>query len=538
VTYTLFGGGGGDFTVSRDVISGDTALDLKSSAPLTAWTAPTGGTQITDLRLYDPLASGTPGAAAPAGVFSSAADGSVRIWAQDTVDAVWIVSLSGTGTRYLLQPANLQSRLRSVETTNVGQLTNVEQVPSARPSDMIYYGQNMGVAMTGFGGTLTPHDTTDFAKGTESSKVVTPGAGAVECGYGITSGPTLPDLTGKEPIIWFKITGMANTIDFKFKLGDAGFAHFYEWNLSEAGTEYPFMRDGEWYAITLPLGGAVIQGGSAPALNALNSFKISIYDNGSSPITLQFGGFGYITRQTKYPNGVVTIRFDDLFASNLTKAAPILDKYGYRASSYAIAETLYNHATFGPTYATLDQARKLEEQHGWEICSHAYTAAVHNQVANQGGTGNKGYQAYATSAQLDDMRRCRDYLRSQGFRGAQHFAWPQGAWDETARLSAKQVFSSVMTLAHANDETVPVADPTRIRCYAPPSSVTGAQLTAEVDKAKAGKEWLTVLFHDIADIVTNSVQISTAAFQTFVDYLNSQGVAVRLASEVLDVPNP
>lgn len=408
------------------------------------------------------------------------------------------------------------------------------RAPQARATRMVYSGLSLtGLAGLG-GGVETLHDTTDYAIGSESAKVVTPGTGSTACGFAIFSGATLPDFTNHDVVLWLKISGMANTIDFKFWLGGTSLTNAYIWNLSEAGTTFPFLRDGAWYRITLPLGAATING-TAPDPTTLNSFQIKIFDNGVSPITMRFGGFGYVPRQTAHPRGAVTIRFDDLFASTLTKAAPYMGQYGFRATSYVIAETLFNNGSFSG-YATLADAHRLEDQYGWEHSSHAYLAAVHNQTSSQGGSGTAGYLAYTTARQLADMRACRDYLLDQGFRAPDQFAWPQGAWDETSRQTAAQVFTSAMTLAHAHDETIPVADPMRIRVYAPPNTVTGAQLTAEVDKAIAGGEWLIVLFHNIIDTVVVSTDVATAAFNTFIDYLSTNSVPVRLASEMLAIP--
>ena len=51
------------------------------------------------------------------------------------------------------------------------------------------------------------------------------------------SGPTLPDLTGKEIVLWLKITGIANTPDFSFWVGNSGLGNAYRWNIADAGTD-------------------------------------------------------------------------------------------------------------------------------------------------------------------------------------------------------------------------------------------------------------------------------------------------------------
>lgn len=538
MAYILYGGAPADITVSRDTLTtGDQALDLAAGRSLEAWTAITSGSLITDLKLYDTGAPGTPGAAAPGGVFPSLADGTVLVWGQDNLDEFWVTG-QGSGTqRWRLMPVKTLQRLRAAETSVSAFTVNsggpYAHAPIARADKMIYAGESLGVSMVSLGGgTATLHDTTDHAIGSESAKVVTPVNASTGCGFAVFTGSTLPDMTGYDPVIWVKIAGMANTIDFTFWVGGSSLTNAYIWNLNESGTSFPYLRDGDWYRITLPLGKATING-SAPNLATLNSWQIRIFDNGISPITMQFGGWGYVPRQTAYPNGVVTLRFDDLFASCITTSAPKMAQYGFAGTAYAIAETLQNPGSF-PTYATTADAHKLEEIFGWEVASHANTAALHNQTSGQGGLGTVGYTAYPAASQVADMKACRDYLRSEGYRAPDLFAWPQGAWDFTSRHSAQQVFTSAITLANHMHETAPPADPHRIRCYAPPNGVTGATLTAEVDKAIAGKQWLTFLFHNILVAPTGSpLDIGTTAFNTLIDYLNTNNVPVRLTSEVL-----
>lgn len=409
--------------------------------------------------------------------------------------------------------------------------TSQKPLAQARVTNMIYSGAPLTGSTSLGGGAVTLHDTSDFAIGTESMKCVTPGNSATACGFAVFSGATLPDMTGKEIVLWLKVTGMANTIDFKFWIGGTSLTNAYIWNISEAGNPFRYVRDGDWWRITLPLGAATING-VAPTLTTLNSWQFKCFDN-NTPMTIQLGGIGYVPRQTKWPNGVVTIRFDDLFKTAYNTAAPYMAKYGYRATSYVIAETLWNNPAY-PAYCNLTEAKNLEDQYGWEHASHAYSVALHNQTINQGGAATNGYLAYTTAAQRADMTLCRDYLRDQGFRASEHFAWPQGAWDTASRDVSKTVFTTAMTTAHAHDETVPVCDTFRVRCYAPPNTVTGAQLTGEVAKAIAGKEWLTVLFHNVTATPSQPTDIDLTAFTTFIDYLAANNVAVRLVSEVLN----
>lgn len=400
-------------------------------------------------------------------------------------------------------------------------------VPQARAAKWVYAGTAVAGLTAQAGGTTTLHDTTDFILGTESAKVVTPGSVGVQCGYYVAGGPTLPDMTGHDLVLLIKVTGHTNAADFKFWLSDSSsFTNYYRWNLSEAGNPFPHVGEAQWYMVTLPFGNAEVSG-TAPNLADLDTWQLAVYDDGD-PMTVQINGIGYAPRQQAFPRGVVSLRFDDLLDSTML-AAGIMAQYGMAGTAYAIAETLLNNASYGG-YLTIEEARRLERVYGWTIASHAYSVAVHNQTSSQGGTGTAGYLAYTEAAQRADMRACREALLRLGFKAPNHFAWPQGAWDDASLRVAQELFSSNITLAHPHNETLPVADPARIRCWAPPNTVTGAQLTAEVDKAIAGGEWLIILFHNIVTTPSQAIDVSTAAFTTLIEYL-----AARPTTPVLPV---
>lgn len=115
MAYILFGGSPADMTLARETLtSGEQVLDLAPSVNLEAWNAGTGGTQVTDLKLFTGSYT-VEGAAAPSGIFASQADGTVLVWAQDTLDYLFVTGQGSTGTRWLLHPLNGLQRLRAIE---------------------------------------------------------------------------------------------------------------------------------------------------------------------------------------------------------------------------------------------------------------------------------------------------------------------------------------------------------------------------------------------------------------------------------------
>jgi hypothetical protein len=193
----LYAGTASDFAVAEVTVpasAGGTVnvLKLNPGAPLEAWGAGSGGSQITDIALFTGSYT-SPGGAAPSGIFPAEASSTFLFWAEDTLDAVYVTGqgagIAG-GQRWLARPVNDTARLRALEAlapipsaqkgavSGVATLDGTGKVPSAQlPASGV-----SGVA-----------DITTPVGGTESGNVVLNAAdlGAVPTTRTITPGTGL-----------------------------------------------------------------------------------------------------------------------------------------------------------------------------------------------------------------------------------------------------------------------------------------------------------------------------------------------------------
>jgi hypothetical protein len=193
MAYILFGGSPADFTVVPTTVpasAGGTtqALTLDGDAPLEAWTAGASGSQVTDLKLFTGSYT-TEGAAAPSGIFSSQVDGTVLVWAQDTVTQLWVTGQGSTGQRWLLAPVNLADRVKTIESASyipssqkgaalgVASLGSDGKVPSAQLPASVASG--VVDITTPVGGTESGNVTLTAADlaAVPTSRTITPGTG-------------------------------------------------------------------------------------------------------------------------------------------------------------------------------------------------------------------------------------------------------------------------------------------------------------------------------------------------------------------------
>lgn len=118
----LYAGSASDFVVATTTVLASPSgtadvLKLNPGASLEAWTAGTGGSQITDLALFTGDYT-TPGGAAPSGIFTAQSSSTFLVWAEDTLDALYVCGQGvgvGGGQRWLVRPVNDTARLRALE---------------------------------------------------------------------------------------------------------------------------------------------------------------------------------------------------------------------------------------------------------------------------------------------------------------------------------------------------------------------------------------------------------------------------------------
>jgi hypothetical protein len=110
VPYILWGGAPADFTYNASTGAPVGSVELE------AWPALTGGSRLTDLKLFD--GDLTEGAVATSGYFTSATDGTVRVWVPDTVTQVWVTQKDSTGSRWKLDPIDQTERIKALEDAN------------------------------------------------------------------------------------------------------------------------------------------------------------------------------------------------------------------------------------------------------------------------------------------------------------------------------------------------------------------------------------------------------------------------------------
>ena len=378
------------------------------------------------------------------------------------------------------------------------------------------------VAASGNTATLTLDDTAYAPIGAQSIKFVTNGSG----------GASRVDKTGlsfnwtdQSPVVWVMVDDPTKLNGLSLYLGDNGFANYYLWQFAPKITNENEFKAGEFVKITLNWGDATTSG--SPNRAALTSARFFAQDFSTGACTVHFSGLAAQVEPTRYPSGVVVFTFDDARITQWSKARPILDKYGFPATAYVIAERVDSDG--GSSWMTTAQLQDLQNKSGWEIGAHAYSQTFHDQVG--------GFTA-CTDAQLaDDFANLKRWAAERGLSlGMDHLAYPQGLHNAAVLAMTRRYYTSGRGTwgKSGTASTWPPADPYRLRTRILSSGAesTLASLQTAVDRTVANGGMLVITGHALG-AVADSLTWVEADFASLVSYVSASGAAVRTIGAAL-----
>lgn len=352
----------------------------------------------------------------------------------------------------------------------------------------------------------TLNDTSDFALGSQSAKLVTAGGG-VGANLGHLA-LTSMDLSASYIVAWVKLTNVAHLFSLQMYVGDSSLANYYLCNVVIPSGSTA-ITDGEWIPIAFGYNGATQTG--TPTKTAVTDLRFhAIDDNTGNKVTIQVNGVSIVPNASAFPNGVATIWWDDVYLDAYNSGRPYMDVYNYPGVCCPIIDGIGNG-----TYLTLAQLKSLQVNNGWQVVPHAYTQANHDtRFAN------------LTPAVLqNEIEKSLIYLSQNGFENLDDFAWPGGIWGTDVNAAAEAVAqnyfrSGRLTTSNPRQKIAP-AMPLRVGALNG-QSLSLSSFETEIDRAYANGEWVNLVWHAI-----------DADFDAKIDYLNSKGIPVKTAADVL-----
>jgi len=383
--------------------------------------------------------------------------------------------------------------------------------------------QNASVITTfqpshGWVGANTPlniaDDISDFVLGLQSIKVVTTTtrdpASLQKTGLNL-------DATGKTFRVCFKIDGLTKLSELLLYAGDNSLANNYSWVLIDgnAVSAQQFSKEGEWISMTVNWGDCTVAG--APNRSSIQNVRLRARSLAGQSVIVHYNSVTLVDEGPAYPNGVVSITFDDSSASQATEGQPYLDRYGFGATYYTICDLIGTNR-----YMTMAQLRKISDYSPSEIAAHAFSRLNHDTT----------FPKLAPNSLDIELRNLRLWLQYNGFEGGDHLAYPQGAFTPEVLSMVGKYFASGRTIL-SKIETLRPANPLRLRSLSLTNTTSVAYVNSAIDRAYSNRGWLILTFHDIVPNPTNGTEYSTSNYRSIIDYLSLKGIPVRTVGEVL-----
>lgn len=372
-----------------------------------------------------------------------------------------------------------------------------------------------GITSSGTG-TFDLQDTTDFAMGDRSVRATIPNTGTQPAAT-FTKNVTI-DATARYLRLWVKVDDITRIHNMVLTLRDtvAG-GYFYSTFHTYRSESSSLIRSGEWTAIDIPWSDLPLA--FSATRQSVNQVQVTFTGRGSlasGPVIARLGGVAGITEQVTYPNGVVSLTFDDSFSSAYTEARPYMDKYGYAGSLFPVQDQIGQ-----PGKLTLAQAKSLVSTNGWEFGYHASTQALHDA----------GFHTMTEAQFAAECEKMILWGKNNGL-GGESFTWPLGLSSSATERVASKYFRVSRGSVDTTNESLPPSQPHRLRTYKGSTDLINT-LKAKVDKAKSGKSWAIL---DIGDVVygNNALYVNPTSFQSLIDHINTQGVAVATIGQVMN----
>lgn len=392
-------------------------------------------------------------------------------------------------------------------------------------------------------GTATSNlnNTAAFVRGTQCATITTDTAqGSANLRkYGM---PAM-DLTGKMIRLICRVDDVSKISSLNFFVGTSSLNNNFKWRLWEVAASSQLGSNNEW--VTLTFGWSSVNAASGTysisstgvpsTTTGFTDFQVQAIGTAGNAYTLDVQAVEVVDgTAATFPNGVVSIVFDDGGDSIWNYARPAMDTYGFQGTNYVIIGNLGNSGVM-----TTAQNKNLQDFSGWEIGLHSYDGAMHTNR----------YTAYTAAQVDDDIRHGKEWLVSNGFRG-EAIAYPGGEYQSTTDgvgidAIAARYFSTGRTILFQTGyptETFPAGMPMRVRAVSSISSTqTGANVPANLvaaggllDKCQLNAGWLVLVFHKIVNgTATVSTECSVTDFQTIMAGISARGIPVLPVSDVV-----
>jgi peptidoglycan/xylan/chitin deacetylase (PgdA/CDA1 family) len=203
--------------------------------------------------------------------------------------------------------------------------------------------------------------------------------------------------------------------------------------------------------------------------------------------------------------GLVTISFDDAWRSQFTKALPVLEASGIKATFYITAEPLQKG---WDDFMTAEETKAVSAK-GHEIGSHTVT---HPHLPKT-----------VTAAAERELAESKAYLERLTGTPVITFAYPYGETDARMKPLVEKAGYTCARSIEADNLNGRTADRYFLSAFVPEPATPMRQIRTMIAEAKVKRQWLILVFHKV-EKNGGKYSVSPAAFQRIVNEVKASGV--------------
>lgn len=349
-------------------------------------------------------------------------------------------------------------------------------------------------------GTLT-YDTTIFHSGTKSMKVVTTPGGTSNC-YKIFSTPV--DLVDAGFSFWVYTPDYTKISSIVLSIKADG--EWVDGKVATDRTDYLAIssQNNRWWRFNVSH--LVVQNDAD--ISATTEIRLAITAASGQVATVYIDGLHYWKNGVLFPNGVVSIDWDDGHPSVPTFIKPLTDKYKV-ACNWGIIQKYLNDQTI--------KNAKTMQSSGWDIVSHGLN---HDNVTSL----SKPEYEFLLSQKL---------LAERGFRnGSKYLILPYGVHNEKSMDVAETAFSFTRSTKPGYN-SLPGAS-SILRSYALGNNQAQSVYKNYIDTAKKYKIWLSLFGHMATSSTESEDTINQTNMEYILNYCKSVGIEILTYSQIRD----
>jgi len=356
-------------------------------------------------------------------------------------------------------------------------------------------------------------DTEDYVVGKQSLKITTDGNGNPEI-FRLTNISPPIDFTEKFLKAWGKISYRNAVEILRINISSDNFENYKTYWIHQrpsSPTAKSFQTN-VWNPITISNTQTTDKG--ITDISKINSIEIVAKDRGNRPFTFWLNSLSLLENNDK---AIVSFTFDDAVGTQFTNAVPILAEYNYSATTYIPTGWVGKSNRL-----SIDQLKVMQDKYGWDISSHTVNHVDVSKINNE-----KRLEG--------ELVNSKQFLLNNGFeKGSEHFAYPFGSFNSELSIDLIKKHYKTARIVRGDIETLPVADPYRIRVIYVLSITPPDLVLDRIDRAIDNGDWAILVFHGIVDNNAYDIQGTylKSNFQVIVDGINKKGVDVMTVSEV------